>query len=193
MAGRRVRSFSVTARAMRSRARNTEMTKTLLAGVFLLVSVMAAPATAQFSEPPLMDKLQAGYYRLKIGKVDVIAVSDGAAAFDILSIVPNEKKEAAARIMAKSLAKTPVFTSVNAYVILLGGRTIMVDAGTGELFGVKLGKLPDSLRAAGITPESITDILVTHIHPDHTGGLAIGGEKIFPEGVIPRTKEGERF
>jgi hypothetical protein len=38
------------------------MTKTLLAGIFLLVSVMAAPTTAQFSEPPLMDKLQAGYY-----------------------------------------------------------------------------------------------------------------------------------
>jgi glyoxylase-like metal-dependent hydrolase (beta-lactamase superfamily II) len=189
MAGRRVRSFSVTARAMRSRARNTEMTKTLLAGVFLLVSVMAAPTTAQFSEPPLMDKLQAGYYRLKIGKVDVIAVSDGAAAFDILSIVPNEKKEATARIMAKSLVKTPAFTSVNAYIILLGDRTIMVDAGTGELFGVKLGKLPDSLRAAGITPESITDILVTHIHPDHTGGLTVSGKKLYPNATIHVNKK----
>ena len=61
----------------------------------------AAFAAEPFSEPPQLDKPQAGYYRLKIGKVDVIAVSDGAAAFDILSIVPNEKKEAAARIMAK--------------------------------------------------------------------------------------------
>jgi glyoxylase-like metal-dependent hydrolase (beta-lactamase superfamily II) len=78
---------------------------------------------------------------------------------------------------------------VNAYVILLGGRTIMVDAGTGELFGVKLGKLPDSLRAAGITPESITDILVTHIHPDHTGGLAIGGKKLYPNATIHVNKK----
>src|SRR4051812_49341036 len=90
--------------------------------------VLAAPAVAQFSEPPVMDKPQAGYYRLKIGKVDVIALSDGGGAFDILGVVPEEKKEAAARIMAKSLAKSPVFVSVNAYVILLGGRTIMVDA-----------------------------------------------------------------
>jgi hypothetical protein len=41
----------------------------------LAAFVLAAPAAAQFSEPPLLDKPQAGYYRLKIGKVDVIAVS----------------------------------------------------------------------------------------------------------------------
>ena len=99
--------------------------------------VMAAPTAAQFSEPPVMDKPQAGYYRFKIGRVDVIAVSDGGGAFDILGVVPREKQKAAARIMAKSLVKSPVFVSVNAYVVLLDGRTIMVDAGTGELFGVK--------------------------------------------------------
>ena len=152
--------------------------------ILLAALVLAAPAAAQFSEPPLLDKPQAGYYRLKIGKVDVIAVSDGGAAFDILGVVAKEKQEAAAEIMAKSLAKSPVFVSVNAYVILLGGRTIMVDAGTGELFGVKLGKLPDSLRAAGIPPESITDILVTHIHPDHTGGLSVGGKKLYPNATV---------
>ena len=150
----------------------------------LAALVLTTPAAAQFSDPPLLDKPQAGYYRLKIGKVDVIAVSDGGAAFDVLGVVAKEKQEAAAQIMAKSLVKSPVFVSVNAYVILLGGRTIMIDAGTGELFGVKLGKLPDSLRAAGIPPESITDILVTHIHPDHTGGLSVGGNKLYPNATV---------
>jgi glyoxylase-like metal-dependent hydrolase (beta-lactamase superfamily II) len=145
---------------------------------------LSTPAAAQFSDPPLLDKPQAGYYRLKIGKVDVIAVSDGGAAFDVLGVVAKEKQEAATQIMAKSLVKSPVFVSVNAYVILLGGRTIMIDAGTGELFGVKLGKLPDSLRAAGIPPESITDILVTHIHPDHTGGLSVRGKKLYPNATV---------
>ena len=157
--------------------------------VLVAALILAAPTAAQFDEPSMMDKPQAGYYRFKIGKVDVIAVSDGGSTFDILGIVPKEKQEAAAQIMAKSLVKSPVFVSVNAYVILLGGRTIMVDAGTGELFGVKLGKLPDSLRAAGITPESITDILVTHIHPDHTGGLAIGGKKLYPNAMIHVNKK----
>lgn len=165
------------------------MTQTLLAGVFLLASAMVAPAAAQFTEPPQLDKPQAGFYRLKIGKIDVIAVNDGAAIFDVLGVVPNEKKAAAVRMMAKSLVKSPVQASVNAYVILMGERTILVDAGTGELFGVKLGKLPESLRAAGIQPESITDILVTHIHPDHTGGLVFGGKKTYPNATLHVNKK----
>src|ERR1700731_1289482 len=87
----------------------------------LAVLALAAPTAAQFSEPPVMDKPQAGYYRFKIGRVDVIAVSDGGGAFDILGVVPQERKEAAAQIMAKSLVKSPVFISVNAYIILLDG------------------------------------------------------------------------
>jgi glyoxylase-like metal-dependent hydrolase (beta-lactamase superfamily II) len=82
-----------------------------------------------------------------------------------------------------------VEASVNAFVILLGGRTILVDAGTGELFGAKLGKLPDSLRAAGVTAESVTDILITHIHPDHSGGLTVAGTKIFPNATIHVNKK----
>ena len=78
---------------------------------------------------------------------------------------------------------------MNAFVILLGGRTILVDAGTGELFGAKLGKLPDSLRAAGVTAESVTDILITHIHPDHSGGLTVAGTKIFPNATIHVNKK----
>jgi glyoxylase-like metal-dependent hydrolase (beta-lactamase superfamily II) len=163
----------------------------LLASALCLSAAVAfaALAAAPFSEPPQLDKPQAGYYRLKLGKVDVVAVNDGAGIFDILGVVPKNKRSAAARIMAKSLVKSPVETSVNAFIILMGGKTIMVDTGTGDLLGVKLGKLPDSLRAAGIQPESITDILVTHIHPDHTGGLVIGGKKVFPNAIVHVNKK----
>ncbi len=162
------------------------MSVRLLASALSLSAALASAAFAAepFSEPPQLDKPQAGYYRLKVGKIDVIAVNDGATLFDILGVVPNEKKAAAARVMATSLVKSPVQASVNAFVILTGEKTVMVDAGTGDLFGVKLGKLPDSLRAAGIQPEAITDILVTHIHPDHTGGLTIGGKRVFPNATV---------
>jgi glyoxylase-like metal-dependent hydrolase (beta-lactamase superfamily II) len=146
--------------------------------------VSAAFAAEPFSEPPQLDKPQAGYHRLKVGKIDVIAVNDGAAVFDVLGVIPSEKKATAVRVMANSLVTSPVQASVNAFVILVGEKTIMVDAGTGDLFGVKLGKLPNSLRAAGLEPEAITDILVTHIHPDHTGGLMLGGKKVFPNATV---------
>jgi glyoxylase-like metal-dependent hydrolase (beta-lactamase superfamily II) len=132
--------------------------------------LLAAPALAQFDAPSTLDKPQAGFYRLKLGKVDVIAVNDGAASFDVLGVVTPTRKSDAATIMANSLVTSPVQASVNAYVILIGNKTILVDAGTDELFGVKLGKLADSLRAAGIQAESVTDILVTHIHPSSSSG-----------------------
>ena len=45
-------------------------------------------------------------------------------------------------------------------------------------------KLPESLKGAGYAPEQITDIIVTHVHPDHTGGLTVGGKKVFPNAIV---------
>jgi glyoxylase-like metal-dependent hydrolase (beta-lactamase superfamily II) len=166
--------------------------KVLLLSCVLAMSAFATGAllaAEPFSEPSQLDQRQAGYHRLKIGKTNVIAVSDGAATFDVLGIIPKEKKADTERVLAKSLVKSPIMASVNAFVIFAGEKTIMVDAGTGSLFGVKLGKLPDSLRAAGIQPDSITDILVTHIHPDHTGGLTVGGKMAFPNATLHVNKK----
>jgi len=77
-----------------------------------------------------------------------------------------------------------VEASMNAFLIHLGDRLILVDAGTGGLLGPKLFKLPASLKNAGHSPEHITDILVTHVHPDHTGGLTVGGKKVFPNAIV---------
>src|SRR5258708_39025276 len=109
------------------------MSVRVLASALCLSAVVAAAAFAAepFSEPPQLDKPQAGYYRLKVGTIDVIAVNDGATLFDVLAVIPDEKKAAAARVMATSLVTSPVQASVNAFVILMGEKTVMVDAGTG--------------------------------------------------------------
>jgi glyoxylase-like metal-dependent hydrolase (beta-lactamase superfamily II) len=66
----------------------------------------------------------------------------------------------------------------------MDNKLILVDTGAGELLGPKLNKLPDSLRSAGVQPEQITDILLTHIHPDHSGGLTVGGRRVFPNATV---------
>src|ERR1700681_3870915 len=101
--------------------------KVLLLACALAVSTCVAGAVfaaEPFSEPSQLDQLQAGYYRLKIGKINVIAVSDGAATFDVLGIIPKDKKAATERVLAKSLVKSPIMASVNAFVIVAGGKTI---------------------------------------------------------------------
>ena len=133
---------------------------------------------------PQLDKNQAGFYRLKVGRVEVTALSDGTMTWDALGQLTNISPAAARRLLDASLLKSPLVGAVNAYLIQLGGRLLLVDAGTGDTLGPILFKLPNSLKAIGYTPDQITDILVTHIHPDHTGGLAVGGKKVFPNATI---------
>jgi glyoxylase-like metal-dependent hydrolase (beta-lactamase superfamily II) len=144
----------------------------------------AEPTDRPFTAESRLDSSQAGFYRLKIGKIDVTSLSDGTGGFFILDRLAKPKRAAAEKLMAKSWVKQPVDASVNAFLIKLSGPIILVDAGSGDLLGPKLAKLPESLRAAGVKPEDVTDILVTHIHPDHTGGLTIGGKMVFPTATV---------
>jgi glyoxylase-like metal-dependent hydrolase (beta-lactamase superfamily II) len=157
----------------------------LLAAVAAAGSAAAAgPEAGPFTEESKLDKAQAGFYRVKIGKIDVTALSDGSGGFFVLNVLAKPKKAEAEELMAKSWIKQPVDASVNAFLIKLPGHTMLVDAGTGDLLGPKLAKVPDSLRASGVKAEDVTDILVTHIHPDHTGGLMIGDKMVFPNATV---------
>jgi len=60
------------------------------------------------------------------------------------------------------------------------GRTILVDTGNGNKWNDKLKDiyrldnsvytLEDSLAKAGVKPEDVTDVILTHLHFDHCGG-----------------------
>ena len=59
--------------------------------------------------------------------------------------------------------------SVNVFIVEFNADKcrVMIDAG----FGSPRGRLLAEMKKANIPPESISDILITHIHPDHVGGL----------------------
>jgi len=139
----------------------------------------AAPADLL---PPQLDASQAGFYRLKVGDVKVVALSDGTVPLD--TKVLHGHRHRVDKLLKFSYVKSPLNASVNAYLIVQSDRLVMVDAGTGELYGPTLDKLSDSIRAAGYDPEKITDILITHIHTDHTGGLMHGDLRVFPHALI---------
>lgn len=144
----------------------------------------AARAQAPAMETPRIDQVQAGFHHIKVGDVQVIALSDGTLPIPADQLLTNVKPGEVAMRLARTYQTAAVDASVNAFLIKTADRLIMVDAGTGELYGPSLNKLSASLRAAGYQPGQITDILITHIHTDHTGGLMLGREMVFPNATL---------
>jgi glyoxylase-like metal-dependent hydrolase (beta-lactamase superfamily II) len=123
-----------------------------------------------------------GFYRLRLGDFRVTVLSDGTAPRDLPNIMskPTEVRQA----LDAAHETLPVQLSINCFLIDTGSKKIMVDTGAGELFGSTSGKLVDNMRAAGYRTEDIDTILLTHIHGDHSGGLTVGGERIFPNAEV---------
>lgn len=105
----------------------------------------------------------------QIGDYLVTVLSDGnmPASLDLLSGI--EAADAELIQHAAGIAE-PGNIHINCYLIRGRGRTILVDAGTGGLNSVG-GLLGKNLREAGVSPDDVDTVLLTHGHPDHIGGL----------------------
>lgn len=155
-----------------------------LTTALLLPTAPVAAADGPATPAPKLGHAQPGYHHFKIGEVEVIALSDGTLPIPAEQILTGASPAAIAARLAQTYQTTQVEASINAFLLKLGDRLVMVDAGTGELYGPKLNKLSRSLQAAGFKPEQITDILITHIHTDHTGGLMDGDRQVFPNATL---------
>jgi glyoxylase-like metal-dependent hydrolase (beta-lactamase superfamily II) len=119
----------------------------------------------------------------KIGDIEVTPLSDGVLTTS-LDVVLGLQKEELERLSGKK-AGDPVPIAVNAFLLKLRDKLVLVDAGSGNTMGPTLGKLPDNLRALGVAPEQIEIILLTHLHPDHSNGLVDDdGRAIYPNAEI---------
>ena len=101
----------------------------LMSGLALSSAASAVTLTVESQ----LDKRQAGYYRLKVGSVDVTALSDGTLGFEAIEQLTNVKPGEAEKLLDRAYVKSPVEASMNAFLIHLGERLILVDAGTGGL------------------------------------------------------------
>ncbi|WP_440097291.1 MBL fold metallo-hydrolase [Bacillus paralicheniformis] len=62
-------------------------------------------------------------------------------------------------------------------------KRILIDTGFGETGGQESGHLIHHLTQAGIKPDSIDYVILSHSHLDHTGGLLNNGKPAFPNAV----------
>ena len=140
--------------------------------------------TVQAAAKPSLDKEPAGFFRMKIGAIDVVALSDGSLPFALEGLTVNDKPGELEKLLAFRYEKSPIIGSFNCYLLHIGDRWVLIDSGSANLFGPSTGKLPDALTNAGVKPEEITDIFITHLHPDHIGGVTLNGKKVFPNATL---------
>jgi glyoxylase-like metal-dependent hydrolase (beta-lactamase superfamily II) len=121
-------------------------------------------------------------YALRVGEIDVLVISDGVLPLPAATLATNGDPAELAEWLDYMRSPPDVFKwPLNVVVVRSGGRTILIDAGIGAEMPVNFpqaaGRLAGRLKAAGIDPASVTDVVLTHMHVDHVGGLLADGLK----------------
>src|SRR5712671_4219564 len=128
---------------------------------------------------PGLDELVPSRYALRVGEIDVLVVSDGVLSLPGAMLGHNADPAVRAAWLKDMFLPPDVLEwALNVVVVRSGGRTILIDAGLGadpDLHLPRAGRLVQRLEAAGIDLASVTDVVLTHMHMDHVGGLLVGG------------------
>jgi glyoxylase-like metal-dependent hydrolase (beta-lactamase superfamily II) len=151
------------------------------------------PTAANAAAPGLQTKLNPGFYRVMVGDFEVTALSDGTLPFDTGKWLTNTTPAQVEKALAKVYLKAPPESSVNAFLVDTGAKLVLIDTGSGALFGPALGKLLLNMDAAGYKPEQVDEIYITHLHADHAGGLMSGDKLAFPNAVVRADKRDADF
>jgi glyoxylase-like metal-dependent hydrolase (beta-lactamase superfamily II) len=126
------------------------------------------------------------HYRFKIGEFEITTILDAGAVIDGPWPIVGEDRPAAEveSLMRDNMLPEkkfqPGFTPT---LVNTGSQLILFDTGNGadgfipRPLGGRLAKL---LGSAGFSPEQVDLVVLTHGHPDHTGGLIENGQPLFP-------------
>jgi glyoxylase-like metal-dependent hydrolase (beta-lactamase superfamily II) len=163
--------------------------KSLLFLVLLCVSACAPhPVSGPKTKPALVAgpvTVAPGFYRLPFGALQLTSLRDGGY------VTPNDGGDFGSQVGPAAVSKLlqaagaptdRISLSVDALLVRMPGHLVLLDTGLGP---TDHGVLPQSLAMAGVTPDQITDVLITHDHTDHVGGLVTAaGKPAFPKAVI---------
>ena len=149
--------------------------------------ILAIPLASLAWAGAPQQKFQApGFYRMMLGHFEVTALNDGTIDLEPGKLLTGTTPHQIQKALEASFQGPVIPASVNAFLINTGDKLVLIDSGTGPsgIFGPKLGQLLENLTASGYRPEQIDEVYLTHLHPDHVGGLLTAAGAAFPNAIV---------
>jgi glyoxylase-like metal-dependent hydrolase (beta-lactamase superfamily II) len=162
----------------------------LLAGAAASAGLVGSAAFAPtLAKAPMLDTQAPSFYRFKLGTIEATVVSDGPLSIGAPSRTFRgpTTQELDKMFTDHFLPTDNVVLDQNALVINTGDKLALFDTGmsTVKRPNAQTGRLPLSLKQAGIDPKDIDAVVLTHPHIDHCGGmLADDGSRLFPNAQV---------
>lgn len=127
-----------------------------------------------------------GYQRFAVGDATVTGLADGTFKLtaELMPTLDEAAFERAMRDAFLNVEGGAYAAPVNAFLVQRGGRTVLIDAGGSPRFQPTMGALDEQLEAAGVAAADVDAVLMTHLHPDHTGGLIGPTGAAFPNAEL---------
>lgn len=150
--------------------------------IVLAASGTVIPALSHAAAPMAASQAP-GYFRMMLGSFEVTALSDGTLDLPVDTLLSADARQTRADVASLHL-EVPLETSFNAYLINTGEKLVLIDTGGGALFGSRLGQLARHIEAAGYQASQIDEVLLTHLHSDHIGGLMSDGQPVFANATV---------
>jgi glyoxylase-like metal-dependent hydrolase (beta-lactamase superfamily II) len=155
----------------------------LFAGASAALAPALAAAPARAAAPPV-GKQNAGFYRYKVGDIEVTVVTDGSNTFKFTDghLTNKTRADLNSALEAAYLPKDQLTTPYNPIVVNTSGKLVVIDTGTGEANyerskGVT-GQVQTNLKAAGIDRNAVDMVIISHFHGDHINGLVTPDKKL---------------
>jgi glyoxylase-like metal-dependent hydrolase (beta-lactamase superfamily II) len=155
---------------------------------------MAAPAftgsqaLAQTATPaPAATAQQApGFYRFKVGDIEVTAINDGFARRPLEGLIKNASLPQVNEAMrAAFLPENTIELTFNGLVLRQGDRVTVIDTGNGDMGAPTSGNWMRNFRAAGFDPAEVDTVVLSHFHGDHINGMRLkDGTAVFPKAEV---------
>src|SRR5258707_8722253 len=147
------------------------------------VGAAALAPTALAHAPQTGKHAQPGFYRFKLGTIEITVVSDGTLAFPAETLWGDRAEDARGLLTSTFQPPSPVGLQINTILVNTGDKLMLIDAGCGvDKFQNTNGRLLGHLASAGYAPGDIDMILFTHLHFDHLWGISDGknASLVFP-------------